>query len=258
MPTHEFLTISSLVVATLGLATASLYPDFDPQSFLVLFESRQLLIAAAYVVVSVISLTIFYQAFREESVGRYELAAILDPLFIFVAAGLAFPAERDLRIYIAAAIALTAFGFAHLHGKRVQFQHGERLLLMVSVLFAIEAVFERLLLESFVPIELFVLRTVAVAVIFTLMHGIHIHKHIFSSRFVGTVGLGVISYIYTNLLFTSYQSLGVTVTNMVLLAGPILMYALARLFFKERLTWKMTLAGAVILATVAYTLWIVG
>lgn len=258
IPMHEFLTTASLLHAGLAILIAWTVLDLPISHFAPLVRTPGLLVTGAYVAIAAVSLYLFYLGFREETVGRYDLAAVLDPLFIFIVAGLVFPAERDLRIYLAAGLALGVFALVHLHGRRLQFEHGERILLLASFLFGIEATLERLLLESISPFELYLVRAVALAAVFTLMFGFHFHKHILSRRFLWILGIVIVGFLYTLGLFMGYATFGVTVTNLVLLLGPVLIYLYAYLVLREHQTWKIALAGGVILATVAYALWLIG
>ncbi|MBI4032162.1 EamA family transporter [Candidatus Berkelbacteria bacterium] len=256
IPEAEYLT-STTFLAGLMAAFVSWRAGVLPELTELVEEPIWLLVSAAYTVVATVAVWLFYRGFREESLTRYQLAELLSPICILLFAGIIFPEERDLRLYAVAGLALVAFAIGHLSGQRFRFQHGERILILVAILYGFEAVFERLLIGQFSSLTVFLIRQIGLVTALTLVLGFHLHEHLFSKRFWGVLFASVLGFGYAMALFESYRYVGVTASNVIFLAGPVLLSAWASRVGGEREPLRIYAAGTVILAAIAYTVFLV-
>lgn len=251
----EFITNTTILATLIALPFAWRSGTITELATLVA-EPRWWPIICAYILISTISIWQFHRGFREASLTRYQLTELLSPFFILAFVGVIFPVERDLRLYVLAALALIIFGFAHFSHRQFRFQHAERLLLLVAVLYGIEAVFERMLLVEFTPLAVFLARQVGLSITLTVLFGFHLHQHIFHRRFWGTLIASVIGFVYLVALFESYRAVGVTVTTLILLAGPVLLSTWAHHFRAERESVRVYVAGLLIMAAVGFAVFL--
>ena len=64
--------------------------------------------------------------------------------------------------------------------------------------------------------------------------------------------IGGIWVAFRIVIYYGYLNLGIIFTTLMLMLGPILIYVFAKIFLKEKLTWKNILASIVILVCVLY------
>ncbi len=194
----------------------------------------------------------FYHGFRGETLTKVDLFLILEPLVVIAVAALVFPGERDPAVLLAAVIGFLAFLFGHLHHRHLSFDRYERSLAFYVLLTGMEAVVIKGLFEYLSPAAIYTIRVAAISLLFVGYFGrrtLSIHPLTWKIFLVM-----VTSFIGYVTLYYSYAAIGVTVTSIVFLLYPVALFFLARELFHERQPAKMAIAGAVILAVVAYTL----
>ena len=59
---------------------------------------------------------------------------------------------------------------------------------------------------------------------------------------------------YRIIVYYGYLTLGFIFTTLMIMLGPIFVYTFARIFLKEKLTWRNIIASAIIIACVLYAL----
>ena len=120
-------------------------------------------------------------------------------------------------------------------------------------LFALELVLSKLILDFYTPISFYFLRCVGVFIISLI---------IFRPTLTGLptrveleiLVLGAIWVAQRVLTYYGYIYLGVTLTTLILMLGPMFVYSFARIFLKEKIGWKNVAASAVILLCLVYVL----
>lgn len=254
---RDFLSITAAGSAVLAIALAFFTGQFADWKIVDIFGPSLVWAYLLYIAVAVLGLWFYLGGFRREKLVRVELSEFIDEIAIISAVGIAFPVERDARVYIATAIALLAYAFGHFSRKHLSLQFGERLLLIASLFYAVEAVLERLLLVSFTPLELLVLREVGLALAFLLAFGLPSHEGIRSHRFWGALGAVLIWFAYHVCLFTAYAQVGVTATVLALLVLPVVLAIWGWLVEGDRVPARLGIAGLVIFGAVAYALSVV-
>lgn len=194
----------------------------------------------------------FYRAIREESLSRFDFLVVLDPLVTIAFVSLIFPAERNIYVWVASAIACLALYFGHKNHHTIKFDHGERTLLAGIGIGAVIVAIDRYLLTIFSPLAFHAIFMSGIALLFVLRYG-------WGSLLIGfrqfpalllTASLVVAN---TVLFYYSSRSLGVTVTTLVMLLEPVAIAAIAYLIYKEPIKPKLLLAGLVVLLIVLGT-----
>lgn len=212
-----------------------------------------LFLLVALIIMGVFRNIVTITGFRGESLIKFDLAMTFEPVAKIFFAALLIPGERDLRILLVASLATAALAFGHIHHRHLSFSRKEKLIFIGLFFAAIEAVLIKFLLDIFSPALLYTIRASLLAIVFIALFGFSI-KQLSSSINWGIFQIAALSFVIVLLYLYSYQLLGVTVTSLISLLYPVLLYLAAIIFFKERQPIRMAFAGSVIIACVAYTL----
>ena len=65
---------------------------------------------------------------------------------------------------------------------------------------------------------------------------------------------GAVWVVYRVLVYYGYLTLGVIFTTLLLMLAPVLVYAFAHFFLKEKMSWKNFVAAVVIVGSIIYAL----
>lgn len=152
-----------LTILTLPLALISESVDLAQA-----FALKNLVLLLGVVILALLANWWLLNGFRKENLVRYDLIVILQPLVTIVAAALFLPEERDLRIWMVAAISTLALGFTHLRRQHISFDAGEKILFLGIFAWGLHEVLARLLLEVYSPAIFYFVRTAILTIIFML------------------------------------------------------------------------------------------
>jgi len=119
------------------------------------------------------------------------------------------------------------------------------------LLAAIEAIFDRQLLEVYSPSALYAVRTGLVFLSLWLVFRPNFRR-LTSQNILSIFILAVIATSYMIFMFSGFKDFGVVFTTLVLTLTPILIYFFAVVFLKEKLRKRVVLAAAIILACIIY------
>lgn len=221
-------------------------------------EAKNIFVFALVILFSIIANLLVFYSLKWEKVGNLEPARVLEPLFIILLAiAFSFFAgelyERNIKVIAPALIASFALIFSHIRRHHLEFNRYFMAAIAGSFFFAAELVISRLILDFYSPITFYFLRSSAIFVLSLL---------IFRPNFQGiktkTAGMifatGIIWVIYRVIVYYGYLQLGVISTTLILMLGPIFIYALAWLILREKISWRNFAAAIIIVASIAYAL----
>lgn len=120
-----------------------------------------------------------------------------------------------------------------------------------SFFFGVELVISRLILDFYSPMTFYFLRSLGVLLLSFIIFKPKINKFKTTTRFQ-ILGLGLIWVIFRVIVYYGYLNLGVIYTTLVMMLGPIFIYALAWKFLKDKISWKNIAASIVIVGCVVY------
>lgn len=194
---------------------------------------------------------IYYRVQQHETVQEFEVIVMMQPLFISLMAAIIFTDERNWHVLAATIIASLALILSHLRRDHLQFDKYSRYLLLAVFFIAAETQMRKLLLDWYSPAALYFIRTGILTVLFIFIWHpakLAIPKkswpHIIISGFFGAIMM-VLS-------FYGYKNLGVVLTTLILMLGPVLTYLLDFIILKEKLRPRIIAAAFVILACIIY------
>lgn len=199
---------------------------------------------------------LYYHAQREETLSRYDMLALVDPLTTLSLISILYPAERDPRIWAATGLACLVLYVGHKNHHTVQFDQGERWLLTAIGIGAVIVSIQRYLLSFYSEPALNALYTTGIASLFLWRYGLGWLRtaYRFRREFLLTAALIVSNSV---LFLYSYQRFGVTLTTMISLLQPVLVAFVAYFILKEPVKPKLLVAGSAVLLIVMVTVAIV-
>jgi drug/metabolite transporter (DMT)-like permease len=247
-----FQTATFLSAAILMLPLVYFFWDVSPEAL----QTKNIIILATIIIISVFAnLSIFF-ALKWEKVNNIEPAIIMEPLFTVILAvifsyftvGLF---ERNFNIIIPTFIAGAALIFSHIRKHHLNFNKYFLATILGSLLYSIELILTRLVLEVYSPISFYFLRCAGIFLI-SLM--------IFRPKFSEIKGkprweiplIGALWVGFRILVYYGYLQLGVVFTTLIIMLGPIFVYFFAWKFLKEKLHWKNIVSAIIIVLCVLY------
>lgn len=222
------------------------------------FELKNILIFIGVIISSLIANLFVFYSLKWEKVTNLEPARILEPLFvILLAVILSFFIEgfyeSDIKIIIPALIAAVALVFPHI--KKHHFKLNKYIIAAVlgSFFFALELVLSRLILDFYSPITFYFLRCSSIFLISIIAFRPKLKSLDKKTSFIIFI-TGAIWVVYRVAIYFGYLKYGVIFTTLIVMLGPIFVYALASIFLKEKLNWKNIISALIIIACVVYAI----
>ncbi len=245
----EFVTASFLSIVFVLLIIAPFLATVREGAFSLI----NVLMLLIVVVIACFYNILFFHGLKEEDLTETENLYMFMPLFAVVLAAIVFKDERNIQYLIPALIAAFALIFSHIEKKHIRFHHGSMLVLASAFLVAVESLFVKKLIDYYSPVALYLIRTGFVALILLAYTkpGVKMIK-MMKERLFGLVLIGVSVAIGYPLMFYSYNRFGIVLTTLALSLIPVLVYAYAITFMKEKIAAKRLIAGIIILAMVVY------
>jgi drug/metabolite transporter (DMT)-like permease len=205
----------------------------------------------------VANLLVFY-SMKWEKVGNLEPAKVLEPLFVILLAiifsffteGLY---ERNLKIIIPALVSALALILSHIKRHHLEFNPYFLAAIFGSFFFALELVISRLILDFYSPVTFYFLRSISIFLISLIIFRSK-HKKIEGKTRWLILLTGAIWVVYRIIVYYGYLKIGVIFTTLILMLGPIFIYALAYFILKEKISWRNVLASVIIVGAVIYSL----
>ncbi|HET7529143.1 MAG TPA: EamA family transporter, partial [Candidatus Saccharimonadales bacterium] len=204
-----------------------------------LFKTHNLLLLIALIVTATIWNVLYYVGLSKEKMNTTEGVILLMPLMTIVFSWAVVPSNFDIRIAFAAAAATFLVAATYRPRKLVRFDIYGLMLMLAVVLMAIENVLAGELLQtnSISPATLYAIRTSVIFVIFYAYYRPSFRK--LSYRTVAL--LAVSGFIGTSAMLLRFYGLrdaGITLTAIILILVPVIVFSSAMVFFHERMKPK--------------------
>ena len=223
----------------------------DPKAL----ELRSILIMIGVVASSITANLLIFYAEKREKISELEPMRLFQPLFIMFLAFIFYTAERQTSIHVlgAALIAALALVFSHIKKHHLKLNKYMIAALLGSFFFALELAISRSILQYYNPLSFYFVRCLLVFITAFLIFRPST-KSFSKNTWHHMIIIAAIWIFYRGLVYFGYLNYGVIFTTLIFLLAPIFLYALARIFLKEKLTWRNIIATIIILACVAYAL----
>ncbi len=221
-------------------------------------ELKNVLIFSLIVIFSIVANLLVFYSLKGEKLGRLEPARVLEPLFVVLLAILfSFFAEdlfdRNFNIIIPALIAGAALIFSHVKKHHLTFNKYFIAAVLGSFFFAVELVISRLILDFYSPVSFYFIRSFSIFLISFIIFRPDFKKLDTKVRWM-IFATGAIWAFYRVIIYYGYLRIGVIFTSLLIMLVPIFIYIFARIFLKEKLSWRNIVASLVIAASVLYAI----
>lgn len=197
--------------------------------------------------------TLAYSTFR--NIGLQHLRIdIVEPLFLSswiftVLLGFVFFSdERNVVNLVLALIASAAIIFLNIKKTKFTFNRYTLLVLLSALLWALQAVVSKFLLESYDPVLLAFLRASLVAAMLLAFVRVRFTSYRHNLKYY--IPLAIVDTAAIVFIFWSYQTIGIVKTTIVLSLYPLISEWIASIYLHERLRRKNMLATAVVVACI--------
>ncbi len=252
--TLEFLAIVIAMIPFIWF-----FWQVDPQAL----SFKNIFIFGLVIIFAITANFFTFYSMKWEKVTNLEPAKILEPMFViilaiffsfFIDAGLY---ERNLHIIIPALIAGVALIFSHLKKYHLKFNKYFISAILGSFFFALELIISRLILNFYNPITFYFIRCSIILLISSILFRSELKAKIKSldkKSILLFLAVGVVWVIYRLVIYWGYINLGVIFTTLLIMLGPIFIYAFAWKFLKEKLNWKNIIASIIIVACIVYAI----
>ncbi len=247
-----YQTASFLAIVISMLPLLYFFWKIDPGAM----EPKNIAIFFLVVLFSTIANLLVFYSLKWEKVGNLEPARVLEPLFVILLAIIfSFFAEnlyeRNLKVIIPALIASLALIFTHIRKHHLKFSPYFIAAIIGSFFFALELVISRLILDFYSPVAFYFLRSSSILLLSLLIFRPDFKK--IDTKVRWQIFLtGLVWVIYRIIVYYGYLNAGVISTTLLLMLGPIFIYAMAYFILKEKLSWQNFAAAIVIIGSVIY------
>ncbi|MFA5953385.1 MAG: DMT family transporter [Candidatus Pacearchaeota archaeon] len=249
----HFQTFSFLSISIILLPLVFFFWNAKPEAF----QLKNILLMLAIVVISFFANILTFYSLKKETLTKLEPIRITEPLFvilfsiIFSLIGLTI-FETKTSILIPALIAGVALVFAHIKKHHLQFSSASLAALFGSLLFALELVLSRLVLDYYSAITFYFVRCILIGILTFIVFRPKLFQKGNSGLNLKIFLIAIIWIVYRIILYYGYLEIGVVSTTLMLMLGPILIYFSSVIFLKEKLNWKSIILSLIILGCVLY------
>lgn len=249
----QYLILSFFFIVIISLPFAYFHWKLLPEAL----SLKNILIFAAVVILAIVANLFYDYSMKWEKVGNLEPARLLESLFIVLLA-LLFSFiineeiyERNLNVIIPAIVASLALVFSHIKKHHLSFNKYFIAAIFASLFFALELVISKLILDFYSPENFYFLRCLSILIISAIIFMPNFKK--IDKKITGVVFItAAVWFAYRIILYYGYLIYGITFTTLIIMLGPVFVYAFAFIFLKEKLNWKNILAAVIIVACVVY------
>ena len=219
------------------------------------FPLETLFGSGGVLVLAIVGLTIgnnlfFYRALQTDTLSEMQALDLLRAIPLILFASFFFPDERNW--YIMSLALVSAFAVLWSHWEHHHFKIAKNSLpfLIWSLTIApLMAPFSKILLFSWHPISLQLVRTGLTGLILWPIFAKET-RSVSSKTFLLLVSANLLSTLAFILIYFSYHYLGIIYTTLLFLLHPLLVYAGAFVFLKEKFHWKKVTAFIIILLSI--------
>jgi drug/metabolite transporter (DMT)-like permease len=208
--------------------------------------------------ISILANWFTFTSMKWQKLSNLEPAKMTEPLFVVILAllfsfifGQSFY-ERNFEILIPAFIAALALIFSHIEKRHLNLSKYFIFALIGSFFYGLELVLAKLILEFYSPITFYFARSILVLLGSLIIFKPKIFENIDKKTKLQIMFTALMWIIYRIVIYFGYGKIGIAQTTLMLMLGPVFIYALAWKFLKEKLTWKNLVASIIIIGCVIY------
>lgn len=230
--------------------TLIIFLIFRPPLSLSLFAGNLWWLLFVSIGINIVTNLIFYRALDDDKLGEIQTLDLLHVIPIIIFSSIIFTEERNFAVIIPACVASGAVIWSHLEHHHFKIaKHTLPFFLWSLSAASVGAIISKVLLASWNPISLELVRSGVMALIFGSLFSKQISK-ISSKAFWFLLATNISSSVAWILYYFSYQRSGIIYTVLIFSLQPLLVYFASVFFLKERLQWKKAVAFAIVLLSI--------
>ena len=219
------------------------------------YELNNVLIFAGVILFSILANLLIFYSLKRETVTEIEPIRLMQPLFTIVLAfafsfifdGI-YAAEKNFTILVLALIASISLIVSHIKKHHLVYDKYLIAALLGSFFFAVELVISKAILPHYSSLTFYFLRCLSV---FLIALAIFRPKtEIQNKTKILFLIVGAIWVFYRLILYYGYLAYGVIFTTILFIIAPIFVYIFARIFLKEKITWRHIISSIITIACV--------
>jgi len=196
---------------------------------------------------------LYYFGLRYEKLSEIEPFLLFDPIITILIASLFYADERFWQLYAAAFIAGGFLAWSHIKKRHIKFGKPLLAILGFSILAGLEAVVIKQLLVAYSPTALYLVRAIIVALfLWILQKGKIVPITIKQIPYFLLIASSAV--LIQSLVYYAYHNIGISLTELMLLLSPVLVYGLSSIILKERLGWKNLVTSAVVIMVIIWVI----
>lgn len=237
---YGFLAIVLVMLPLIGFLW-----KVDPEAY----TAKNMLIFAFVVLASIIANLLIFYSLKREEVTELEPIRLMQPLFTILLAVLVYTAERKFSIVALALIASISLAATHIKKHHLVFNKYLIAALLGSLFFAVELVASKSILPYYSSFTFYFLRCSFIFIISWIIFHPQITSIKNKTKLMILI-VGAIWVFYRVILYYGYLAYGVVFTTMLFILAPIFIYIFARIFLKEKITWRHIVSSIIIIICV--------
>lgn len=214
------------------------------------------LLLLASIATGLVTNILFYRALDNDKLGEIETLSLLNVIPVIIISSLIFTDERNAAVIVPALLASAAIIWSHWERHHIKIARDTLPYLCWSLTIApLSAIISKELLTVWNPIALEMVRTGALAALFLFMF-----RDAITKVPAHALRLLIVTNVFTTvawvLFYFGYQRLGIVHTLLLFSLQPFLVYLTSIFVLKERPSWKLTVAFAVVLVSIGIAEWL--
>jgi len=219
-------------------------------------QLKNLLVMAGVVLSALFANMFIFYSLKRESLCELEPIRLMQPLFTILFAFIlsffltAYSDERNTSILILALIASITLIVTHFKKDHLNFDKYILAALVGSILFSVELVLSKIILQYYSSWSLYFIRCLLILIIAAAVFRPNFKKIDKQTHYFTWI-IAFIWIFYRMILYWGYESFGIIFTTILLILTPVFIFVLARIFLKEKITFKQIVSTIIIILCVA-------
>jgi len=247
----NYIVYGFLSLVLIMLPLVIFYWEIDQAAY----QLKNILIFIGVIFFSIIANLLIFYSLKREEVTALEPIRLMQPLFTIILAFIfsffftTYTSERNFAILGLALIASVSLIASHIKKYHLSYNKYLVAALLGSFFFAVELVISREILPYYSSLTFYFLRCLTIFLIAAILFHPKMNS-IQNKTKIYILITAAIWVAYRLILYYGYIAYGVIVTTILFILAPIFIFLFARIFLKEKITWRQIVSSIVIIACV--------
>ncbi len=251
----NYVVYGFLALVLVMLPLTYFFWQIKPQAY----ELKNILIFLSVILFSILANLLIFYSLKREDLTEIEPIRLMQPLFtillafIFSFFFITYEGERRYSILILALIASISLIASHIKKYHLVYNKYIIAALLGSLFFAVELVISRAILPYYSSLTFYFLRCLSIFLIAAIIFHPKITSIETKTKFLIFI-TGAIWVAYRLILYYGYLAYGVIFTTILFILAPVFIFLFARIFLKEKMTWRHIIPSIIIVVCVVVAL----